>query len=40
MDLAKEQCTVYRSEFIFKSRDLVEKIIDQLHLSKCIPVRV
>ena len=23
-----------------KSRDQVDKIIDQLHLSKCIPVRV
>ena len=40
-DLVKEQCKIYKLKSIFrKSRDQVHKIIDQLHLSKYIPVRV
>ena len=41
IDLVKEQYKIYKLEHIFrKSRDQVDKIIDQLHLSKFIPVRV
>ena len=37
IDLVKEQCKIYK--FLEKSRDQVDKIIDQFHLSKCVPVR-
>ena len=40
IDLVKEQCKIYKIEYIFrKFRDQVDKIIEQLHLSKCILVR-
>ena len=41
IDLVKEQSKIYKLEYILeKSRDQVDKIIDQLHLWKFIPVRV
>ena len=41
IELVKEQCKVFKLEYIFeKSRDQVDKKIDQLYLSKCILVRV
>ena len=39
IDLVEKQCKIYRPEHIFKknSRDQVDQIVDQFHLSKCIP---
>ena len=40
IDLVKEQSKIYKLEYILeKSRDQVDKIIDQLHLWKFISVR-
>ena len=36
IDLVKEQCTIYRPEYIFR-KSHVDKILAQLHVSKCIP---
>ena len=31
------KCTIYKPEYVFGSCDQVDEIIDQLHLSNCIP---